>query len=212
MDLTMAATPLYSLRYPIGDDTPNVPRDIGNLAADVETGLGALWATVNALPSSITDANQASAVKIRSNATQSIPTSPINGSGAAVWYPVTFAAANALWETSWFSGTYPSRITPKVAGIYTVCVGVEWNIASNNEPATRGLRVTVNGTIFGGQNMMPGVSGDYTPAFQTLTCAVECNGSTDYIQAEVTQCSGVAVVLNPTQTLGSMSAVWNGHL
>ncbi len=208
----MAETPLYQLRFPTGDDTPNVPRDMFNLAADVESKLGALWATVNALPTSITDANAASAVKIRTNATQSIPTSPVNGSGTAVWYPVTFAAANALWETSWFNATYPSRITPNVAGIYTVCVGVEWNIASNNTAATRGLRVTVNGTVFGGQSMLPGVSGDYTPEFQTLTCAVAVNGSSDYIQAEVTQCSGVAVVLNPTQTLGSMSAVWNGHL
>jgi microcystin-dependent protein len=38
-------TPIYGLRFPAAADTPDVPRDIGNLAADVEAALGPRAAT-----------------------------------------------------------------------------------------------------------------------------------------------------------------------
>ena len=130
------------------------------------------------------------------------------GASAAGWYPISGAAmfygtatrsavsgtnypigaASFLYTEiidplGWHSAaTNTDRITPTVAGVYRVTVS---NVFANNATNYRRTQIGFNGSIVAG-NAILAAYGNTTSTTTTVTC----NGSTDYVVAEVYQDSG----------------------
>lgn len=154
------------LRYPASTDTPDVPRDIGYLAADVDDKLFT--------PPSC---------RLYRNAAV---TALVSGTAYAISWDTEDWDSDGMHSTS----VNPSRITAPIAGLYVITAQVYWNAGSTGyrqvEAKLNSDGTYASGTQFGQERRTPNSSG---ATMASLTAEVPMDAG-DRVELWVTHTQG----------------------
>jgi len=101
----------------------------------------------------------------------------------------------------WSSGTNPSRITCKVAGLYLIIASIKW---FNNSTGIRGVAVYLNNSTFIAQDTGPNLG---TINFVMACTTIQYLNVNDYVECKAYQNSGGNLDLTITDDTTSLSLV-----
>ena len=179
----MATTSNYQWVTPELGDRPNVPQYLKSLANQIDASLKSQDTILKAQIATALSLSASPTCRVRRVTSQTIASQaePMTG--------IAFTSEDFDADRWHSTSSYPTRITPDVAGLYLVATTIEF---MPNGVGARSVRIGVNGlTIPQGlsqvtsQAVTTGV-----PTNVSTSAVVVLNGTTDFIEIGVSQTSG----------------------